>query len=73
MDELKAKILQQVDAAGGQVLWKTVADSLTDSERRNIMHALRSLKADGLAQAQNVFDVDTRKVTFYIMRIGAGG
>lgn len=53
MEEVKALILQTLDANGGRTDWDTIKSALDYRQAQMMPNALRELKAEGLAMKQN--------------------
>ena len=72
MDEAKTEIVGLVTAAGGEMTYRELYETVSFPTRAIIIDALRSLKADSVAEQHNVFISDPPSVS-HTVRLMTGG
>ena len=68
MNETIEFIKERLDANNGEVTYQALLDETPYQYRQHLPQALRSLKAQGIAQRQNVFDAASGTVTLFVRK-----
>lgn len=71
MDQLKEKVLNMVNGAGGRIPYRTVYEALDSNEKQQLPAVMKSLKRDGIAMNQNRRD-GNGKLVFEIFTLSSG-
>jgi hypothetical protein len=69
MQETVEFVQAQLAEAGGEMTYQALLDNTPYQHRQYLPQALRHLKAQGIAQRQNVRDSESGAVTLYVRTI----